>query len=99
MLKVVILLNNQLHMIDSNCIMVGRSGTGKVTILRVVASLNKMYIYENKYDISECVVRCLKGENVILLETYLRRDYGRLLYNNSRTWYQKIQECITDADL
>ena len=99
MLKVIILLNNQLHLIDSNCIMVGRSGTGKLSILRVVAFLNKMHIYENKYDISECVVRCLKGENVILLESYLRRDFNKLLYNNTRTWYQKILDCVSDTDL
>ena len=99
MLKVIILLNNQLHLIDSNCIMVGRSGTGKLSILRVVAFLNKMHIYENKYDISECVVRCLKGQNVILLESYLRRDFNKLLYNNTRTWYQKILDCVSDTDL
>lgn len=46
------LLNNQLQMLDSNCILVGRSGTGKVTILKVVASLSKMHIYDNKYDLS-----------------------------------------------
>ena len=52
MLKIIILLNNQLHLIDSNCILVGRSGTGKITILKVIAEINKMYVYDNKYDIS-----------------------------------------------
>jgi ABC-type nitrate/sulfonate/bicarbonate transport system ATPase subunit len=61
MLKVIGILNNQLHMIDHHTIIVGRTGTGKNTILKVVAYLNKMEVYHNKSYLSECIVRCLKG--------------------------------------
>jgi ABC-type nitrate/sulfonate/bicarbonate transport system ATPase subunit len=61
MLKVIVLLNNQIHLFDSNCIMIGRSGTGKSTLLKVVAYLNKLTICSDAYDISETIVRCLKG--------------------------------------
>lgn len=79
MLKIILLLSNQLHCLDSNCILVGRSGTGKLTILRVVASLNRMLIWENKYDVSEAVVRALRGECVVLLEGFVRREFRGLL--------------------
>jgi ABC-type nitrate/sulfonate/bicarbonate transport system ATPase subunit len=61
MLRVIVLLNNQIHLLDSNCIMVGRSGTGKNTLLKVVASLDKITICSDRYDISETIVKCLKG--------------------------------------
>lgn len=48
-------------MIDHHTIIVGRTGTGKNTILKVVAYLNKMEVYHNKSYLSECIVRCLKG--------------------------------------
>lgn len=40
-----------------------------------------------------------EGLKCILLESYLRRDFNKLLYNNTRTWYQKILDCVSDTDL
>lgn len=52
MLKIIALITNQLHLIDGNCVLVGRTGTGKETIMNIVAFLNKMEIYKNKHDLS-----------------------------------------------
>ena len=44
MLAIVAKLNNQFHSIDCNCALVGRTGTGKMTILKASAMLNKINI-------------------------------------------------------
>ena len=67
MLAVVIKLNNQLHCIDGNCILLGRNGTGKKSILKIAASLNKALVFDGFENTSEALYECYKGRSIILM--------------------------------
>ena len=88
MLKIIIKLNNQFHSFDQNCALVGRYGTGKRTILKVAASLNKIDISET---LSSAIMATIKNEEPILLE------YCQSIQD--KTWQSAITECRNDEEL
>lgn len=58
-----------------------------------------MYICMDKYEVSDAIVRCLRGECVMLVEMFLRRDFGRFLESGGKSNYRKICDCINDEEL
>ena len=52
MLSIVVKLNNQLNCIDGNCVILGRDGTGKKSILKIAASLNKGMVVDGHWNTS-----------------------------------------------
>ena len=99
MLAIVIKLNNQLHCIDGNCILLGRNGTGKKTILNIAASLNKAIVFDAFDHTSEALYECYKGRPVILMESYLRSKFTDFMSANKSTVYSNIISIEEDEDL
>lgn len=76
--------------------MLGRSGTGKKTILKITASLNKMELVDGITHPSEALYQCYKNKEVILMEEYMRRNYAQFIEANKSTVFSQMKAAASD---